>query len=88
MGLVLVFFRVNGDQLAQVWTSDEVMSNHYATSVYHEGHLYGFHGRQEYSPNLRAVELQTGQVKWDIPTYGGWHGHTSRRSITDRARER
>ena len=64
------FFRVNGDQLAQVWTSDEVMSNHYATSVYYEGHLYGFHGRQEYSPNLRAVELQTGQVKWDIPTYG------------------
>ena len=64
------FFRVNGDQLAQVWTSDEVMSNHYATSVYYEGHLYGFHGRQEYSPNLRAVELQTGQVKWDISTYG------------------
>ncbi len=63
-------FRVNGDQLDQVWISDEVMSNHYATSVYHEGHLYGFHGRQEYSPNLRAVELQTGQVKWDIPTYG------------------
>lgn len=64
------FFRVNGDQLAEVWTSDEVMSNHYATSVYYEGHLYGFHGRQEYSPNLRAVELQTGQVKWDISTYG------------------
>ena len=63
-------FRVNGDQLDQVWISDEVMSNHYATSVYHEGHLYGFHGRPEYSPNLRAVELQTGQVKWDIPTYG------------------
>ncbi len=63
-------FRVNGDQLDEIWVSDEVMSNHYSTSVYHDGHLYGFHGRQEYSPSLRAVELRTGEVKWDIPGYG------------------
>jgi len=63
-------FRVNGAQLDEIWVSDEVMSNHYATSVYHDGHLYGFHGRQEYSPSLRAVELRTGEVKWDIPSYG------------------
>ena len=63
-------FRVNGGQLDEIWISDEVMSNHYSTSVYHDGHLYGFHGRQEYSPSLRAVELRTGAVKWDIPSYG------------------
>ena len=63
-------FRVTGDQLDELWVSDEIMSNHYATSVYHDGHLYGFHGRQEYSPNLRAVELRTGEVKWDIANYG------------------
>ena len=44
--------------------SDEVLSNHYATSVYHEGFLYGFHGRQEFGPSLRAVEFKTGTVKW------------------------
>ena len=27
-------------------------------------HLYGFHGRQEFGPSLRAVELKTGTVKW------------------------
>ena len=63
-------FRVDGLQLNEVWSSDEIMSNHYATSVYHDGHLYGYHGRQEYSPSLRAVELSTGNVKWDIERFG------------------
>lgn len=63
-------FQVNGDQLNEIWVSNEVMSNHYSTSVYHDGHLYGFHGRQEYSPSLRAVELRTGEVKWDVASYG------------------
>ena len=56
--------RVNGSQLTDVWTSDEVLSNHYATSVFYNGYLYGFHGRQEFGPSLRAVEFRTGTVKW------------------------
>ena len=56
--------RVNGSQLADVWTSDDVLSNHYATSVFYNGYLYGFHGRQEFGPSFRAVEFQTGTVKW------------------------
>jgi outer membrane protein assembly factor BamB len=56
--------RVNGSQLTDVWTSDDALSNHYATSVFYNGYLYGFHGRQEFGPSLRAVEFQTGTVKW------------------------
>jgi outer membrane protein assembly factor BamB len=56
--------RVEGSKLTDVWTSDEALSNHYATSVYHDGHLYGYHGRQEFGPSLRAVEFKTGTVKW------------------------
>jgi outer membrane protein assembly factor BamB len=56
--------RVNGSQLTDVWTSDDVLSNHYATSVFYNGHLYGFHGRQEFGPSFRAVEFETGTVKW------------------------
>jgi outer membrane protein assembly factor BamB len=56
--------RVSGSELVSLWSSDEVLSNHYATSVYFEGHLYGFHGRQEFNPSFRAVELKTGAVKW------------------------
>jgi len=56
--------RVNGSQLVDVWTSDDVLSNHYATSVFYNGYLYGFHGRQEFGPSFRAVEFKTGMVKW------------------------
>ena len=59
-----VLLEVNGSQVKNVWSSDEVLSNHYATSVYFEGYLYGFHGRQEYGPSLRCVELNTGKVQW------------------------
>ena len=61
--------RVNGSQLVDVWTSNDVLSNHYATSVHHNGYLYGFHGRQEFGPSLRAVELRTGKVRWSLDQF-------------------
>ena len=56
--------RLDGSGLKELWASDEAMSNHYATSVHHDGFLYGFHGRQEFGPSFRAVELRTGKVRW------------------------
>jgi outer membrane protein assembly factor BamB len=62
--------RFDGAQLADLWASDDVLSNHYATSVHREGFLYGFHGRQEFGPSLRAVELRTGKVRWSQERFG------------------
>jgi outer membrane protein assembly factor BamB len=56
--------RVDGQTLTSVWASDDVLSNHYATSVYYNGYLFGFHGRQEYGQSFRAVEFKTGKVRW------------------------
>jgi hypothetical protein len=53
-----------------VWADENVMSNHYNTCIYHEGHLYGFDGRQEAGPNFRCVELKTRKVKWDQDRFG------------------
>jgi outer membrane protein assembly factor BamB len=61
--------RVEAGGLKDVWSSDEVLSNHYATSVYRDGYLYGFHGRQEFNPSFRAVELATGKVKWSVDRF-------------------
>ena len=61
--------RVQGSELKELWASDEALSNHYATSVYFNGYLYGFHGRQEYNPSFRAVELTTGAVKWSVDRF-------------------
>jgi len=60
----------DGTKLVDLWASNDVLSNHYATSVFHEGTLYGFHGRQEFGPIFRAVDLQSGRVLWSTPRFG------------------
>jgi outer membrane protein assembly factor BamB len=62
--------RLEGSTLTELWSSNDVLSNHYATSVYANGVLYGFHGRQEYGPSLRAVDFRSGQVKWSEERFG------------------
>jgi hypothetical protein len=56
--------RIDGANLTELWSSDDVLSNHYATSVLHNGVLYGFHGRQEFGQSFRAVDFRTGRVRW------------------------
>jgi hypothetical protein len=46
------------------------MSNHYDTCVYHEGHLYGIDGRQEFGARLRCVDWDTGKPKWTEEGFG------------------
>lgn len=66
-----VLFGVAADgSVKPVWSGDESLSNHYATSVHRDGFLYGFHGRQEQGPSLRCVELATGKVQWEEPNFG------------------
>ena len=54
----------------EVWSSDEAMSCHYATPVYRDGFLYGYHGRQESGPDLRCIEWATGKVRWSEDHFG------------------
>ncbi len=65
-----ILLRVNGRKVQQVWSSDEALSNHYATSVYRDGFLYGYHGRQEGRPALRCIEWGTGKVRWSEDEFG------------------
>jgi outer membrane protein assembly factor BamB len=53
-----------------VWKGDNVLSSHYNTSVYSDGHLYGSHGRQEEGASLRCVEWATGKVRWEQKGFG------------------
>lgn len=38
--------------------------------MYAGGVLYGFHGRQEQGQSFRAVEFQTGKVRWSQDRFG------------------
>jgi len=62
--------RVKGNSVEKVWGADDVLSNHYATSVHDNGFLFGFDGRQEYGENLRCVELKTGKIRWSEDRFG------------------
>ena len=68
-GTGAALLRVKGTELAEVWSSDDVMSNHYANCVVLNGYLYGFHGRQEFNPSFRAVALATGKVHWNVDRF-------------------
>jgi outer membrane protein assembly factor BamB len=48
-----------------LWASDDSISNHYSTSVYRAGFLYGFHGRQEEGQALRCIDAKTGKMRWE-----------------------
>jgi outer membrane protein assembly factor BamB len=62
-------FRLAAAGLVQLWANDDSLSTHYATAVHRDGVLYGFHGRQEFGPSLRAVDLRTGTVRWSVDRF-------------------
>ncbi|VTS03831.1 outer membrane protein assembly factor BamB family protein [Tuwongella immobilis] len=51
-------------QLQEVWSGDEVLSNHYNTSVEQDGYLFGIHDRQESRAKLSCVNWKTGKLQW------------------------
>ena len=65
-----VLLRAHADRVDRIWFIRDVLSNHYATSVHHDGFLYGFDGRQEYGPSLCCVDLATGKAKWTQERFG------------------
>jgi len=69
-GTGATLLQIDGSGAKQLWASDDALSNHYATSVYRDGYLYGYHGRQEYGQSLRAIELKTGKVQWNVDGFG------------------
>ncbi len=53
-----------------VWSRDDVLSNHYGTSVQDSGSLIGFDGRQEQRCHLRGVDWRSGKVLWSEDHFG------------------
>lgn len=69
-GALLLKLKANGAE--EVWTDEKIMSNQYNTCIYHDGHLYGFHGRQD-SPvpaTLRCFDVKTRKIRWQEEKFG------------------
>jgi outer membrane protein assembly factor BamB len=69
-GVGATLLQIDGASVKQLWDSDDALSNHYASSVYHDGYVYGYHGRQEFGQSLRAIELKTVKVQWNFDHFG------------------
>ncbi|MFP6584441.1 MAG: PQQ-binding-like beta-propeller repeat protein [Candidatus Hydrogenedentota bacterium] len=59
-----VALKLNPDNVEVIWKDIDAMQNHWATSIYHEGFLYGVNGRHERGSKLRCIEFETGKVVW------------------------
>ena len=62
-----VALQLTPDGLKEVWKDAEALQTHWATSIYHEGNLYGMHGRHEGSARFRCIDFGTGEVLWTAP---------------------
>lgn len=73
-GTGAVLLRVGENGVEKIWSGDDILSNHYATSVRHGDFLYGIDGRADPgftpAPSLRCVELKTGKVRWEEDSVG------------------
>lgn len=67
-----LLLKLKKDGASELWTDEEIMASQYNTSVYHDGHIYGFDGRVDsrIAPNFRCFELKTKKIKWDQTEYG------------------
>lgn len=48
----------------EVWKDRLAMQNHWATSILHDGALYGMDGRHEEGSNFRCIDFATGKIRW------------------------
>ncbi|MCA9147762.1 MAG: PQQ-like beta-propeller repeat protein [Planctomycetales bacterium] len=66
--------RTDDRDLTPRWQNDSSLSSQYNTPIYHVGHLYGIHGREDVGrAELRCVDAETGRVAWNVPDFGVAH---------------
>jgi outer membrane protein assembly factor BamB len=54
-------------KLTSLWKKADALDCHYTTPVYHDGHVFGLHGRQETGMTLRCIAVADGKVAWEAP---------------------
>src|SRR6185436_11792837 len=71
VGSAAVLISKDGEQFqaAELWKNK--LMNHWSSSVYYEGHIYGFFGFKEFQQvPLKCIELATGKEKWSKSGFG------------------
>ena len=53
--------------LSEIWRDPKTMANHWATSIHHEGLIYGCSGRHENEAALKCISVADGSLRWAGP---------------------
>jgi len=73
-GTGAALLRVKDGSVEKIWSGDDILSNHYATSVRKGDLLFGINGRADPGfqppPSLRCVNWKTGKVQWEEDSVG------------------
>ncbi|HEY3855778.1 MAG TPA: PQQ-binding-like beta-propeller repeat protein [Verrucomicrobiae bacterium] len=73
-GTGAVLLKVQDNGVEKLWSGDDILSNHYATSVRRGDFLYGIDGRCDPgfspAPSLKCVEWKTGKIRWQEDSVG------------------
>jgi outer membrane protein assembly factor BamB len=59
----------DGKSVTELWRDRRNLQTHWSTSIYRDGHYYGFSGRHDYEATLRCIAAKTGSVVWET---NGW----------------
>ncbi|MGE0606601.1 MAG: PQQ-binding-like beta-propeller repeat protein [Pirellulales bacterium] len=72
-GVGAVYAKVSDDNAEPVWENDNTLSSQYATSIEHDGYLYGIDGGESIGAetSLRCLKPQSGEVVWQQPCSNG-----------------
>lgn len=84
-GAVLLKVRDGGKGVDVVWGDQEAMQNHWSTSIFHHGYVYGFSGRHEPGSTFRCIELATGKVTWQTEDENALADHDPQTGLAARA---
>jgi outer membrane protein assembly factor BamB len=55
----------------ELWRSERSLDSHFSNLIAVDGIVYGFAGRHESDCELRAIELETGKVRWSVSSVLG-----------------
>jgi len=70
-GAVKITREGNNFKATQLWRKQNQLINHWSSSVYHDGHVYGLFGFKQWERvPLKCVELATGEEKWSKDGFG------------------
>ena len=74
LGSVLLRVKKDSRSYEEVWRNTNLEA-HWATPIYHAGHLYAFSGRNEPDARFRCLEFATGKLQWDRNE--SWPAHST-----------